>query len=185
MHISGIFEKIEDKLFAVRIENIGEEELAAKDELDKLLDKWKDVEWLARFFTAFRKDLLKFEPTMRVKDAIKQTIREAEKIYDHLIEISENDKLDDLFRPLDNREESQPPYEFQKLKAKGVSRKSMLRLYAVKFRDWYIISGGAIKLTDQMDSRPHLKTELHKLTLVKKFLQEDEDAGSFVYLDIQ
>jgi len=130
MHISGIFEKIEDKLFAVRIENIGEEELAAKDELDKLLDKWKDVEWLARFFTAFRKDLLKFEPTMRVKDAIKQTI------------------------------------------------------YAVKFRDWYIITGGAIKLTDQMDSRPHLKTELHKLTLVKKFLQENEDADSFVYLDI-
>jgi len=54
MQISGIFEKIEDKLFAVRIENIGEEELAA------------------------------------------------------------NDKLDDLFRPLDSREESQPPYEFQK-----------------------------------------------------------------------
>jgi len=71
------------------------------------------------------------------------------------------------------------------LKAKGVGHKSMLRLYAVKFRDWYIISRGAIKLTDQMDSRPHLKTELHKLTLVKRFLQEDEDAGSFVYFDIQ
>ena len=71
MHISGIFEKVEDKLFAVCIENIGEEELAVKDELDKLLNKWNDVEWLARFFNVFRKDLLKFEPTMRVKDAIK------------------------------------------------------------------------------------------------------------------
>ena len=78
-------------------------------------------------------------------------MEEAEQIFDRLIEFSEKDSLDKLFKPLDNREEPQRPYEFQKLKAKGERRKSMLRLYAVKYRDWYVITGGAIKLTDQMD----------------------------------
>ncbi len=61
----------------------------------------------------------------------------------------------------------------------------MLRLYAVKFREWYVITGSAIKLTDQMDGRPHLKNELNKLELVRKLLQEGNPEGFFVYLDIE
>jgi len=39
-------------------------------------------------------------------------------------------------------------------------------------------------LTDRMEVRPHLKAELDKLELVRKFLQEGNSEGSFVYLDI-
>ena len=60
----------------------------------------------------------------------------------------------------------------------------MLRLYAVKFRDWYVITGGAIKLTEKMKGRPHLQAELDKLELVRNFLRQDDPEGSFVYLDI-
>ena len=60
----------------------------------------------------------------------------------------------------------------------------MLRLYAVRFHEWYVITGGTIKLTDQMANRPHLKTERRKLEFVKRFLQEDGTEGSFVYLDV-
>jgi hypothetical protein len=175
----AIFEKVKDRLFAACFEADG------KDELDKTLDFWRDVELLREFFIYYRQDLNKFESTMKVKSAISQTMIEAEEIYDHLIEFSEKDRLDELFRPLDNREQSHPPYEFQKLKAKGEKRKSMLRLYAVKYSDWYVITGSAIKLRDQMDERPHLKAELQKLELVKKHLQEGSLEGSFVYLDVQ
>jgi hypothetical protein len=179
MHIISIFEKVEDRLFAACFEGFD------RDELDRTLDSWKDAEWLREFFNRSREDLSKFDLALKVKNAVRQTMEEAEQIYDRLIEFSEKDKLDELFKPLDNREMSQRPYEFQKLKAKGERRKSILRLYAVKFRDWYIITGGAIKLTDQMASRPHLKTELRKLDIVKQFLQDEADVeGSFVYLDV-
>lgn len=148
------------------------------------MDSWRDVEELRKFFNHSREDLGKFDITLKVKDAVKQTWEEADRLYDHLIEFSEKDRLDELFQPLDNREESQRPYEFQKLKAKGERRKSMLRLYAVRFRDWYIVTGGAIKLTEQMANRPHLKSELRKLEVVRRFLQEEDTEGSFVYLDV-
>lgn len=178
MRIITIFEKVDDRLFAACFEGRN------RDELDMALDLWRDVEELRKFFNHSREDLRKFEITLKVKDAVKQTWEEADRLYDRLIEFSEKGRLDELFKPLDNREESQRPYELQKLKAKGERRKSMLRLYALRFREWYIITGGAINLTNQMADRPHLKTELRKLECAKQFLQEEGTEGSFVYLDI-
>ena len=177
MRIISIFEKVKDRLFAACFEGYNQ------DELDRALDSWRDVEDLRKFFIRSREDLSKFEITLRVKDAVKQTWEEAERLYDHLLEFSEKDKLDELFKPLDKREESQRPYELQKLKARGETRKGMLQLYAVRFRERYIITGGAIKLTDQMANRPHLRTELRKLECAKLFLQEGGTESSFVYLD--
>lgn len=175
----SIFEKAKDRLFAACFEP------DQKDELDQALDFWRDFEDLRAFFVQYRKDLGEFAPEMSVKDAVKQVLTEAEMIYDSLIEFSDHDKLEELFKPLDNRELEQPRYEFQKSKAKAGIRKSMLRVYAVKFRDWFVITGSAIKLTDQMDGRPHLKKELKKLELVRKLLQEGKSEGSFVYLDVE
>jgi hypothetical protein len=174
-----IFEKVKDRLFAACFEP------DQKDELDQALDFWRDFEDLRAFFIQYRKDLSEFAPGMSGKEAVKQALTEANMIYDGLIEFSNNDKLEELFKPLDNRESDQPPYEFQKSKAKAGIRKSMLRLYAVKLRDWFVVTGSAIKLTDQMDGRPHLRKELKKLELVKKLLQEENSKGSFVYLDIE
>jgi hypothetical protein len=174
-----IFEKEKDRLFAACFKP------DQKDELDKALDFWHDFEALRAFFIQYRKDLGEFAPEMSVKDAVKQTLTEGEMIYDSLLKFSEHDKLEELFKPLDNRETEQPRYEFQKSKAKAGIRKSMLRVYAVKFRDWFVITGSAIKLTDQMDGRSHLKNELRKLELVRKLLQEGNSEGSFVYLDIE
>lgn len=179
MVIAAIFEKFKDRLYAARFE------AESKDELDKALDYWRDTEAVRAFFSLYREDLNKFEPGMKVKEAVKQTAEEAEEIYDRLLEFAGNDKLDELFKPLDNRELDESRYEFQKLKSRSGRRKGVLRLYAVKFRDWFVITGTAIKVTDQMNSRPHLKNELNKLEFVRKFLQEEKDPeGSFVYLDV-
>ncbi|MEJ0057605.1 MAG: hypothetical protein WDN75_19350 [Bacteroidota bacterium] len=178
MNKISIFEKVKDRLFAACFQP------DQKDELDKALDFWRDFEELRLFFMQYRKDLTEFAPEMKVKHAVEQTLTEAEAIYDRLIEFSKHDKLEELFKPLDDREIEDLRYELQKTKAKSGTRNGMLRVYAVKYHDWFVITGSAIKLTDKMDGRPHLKKELKKLEQVRKLLQEGSSEGSFVYLDI-
>ncbi len=117
MNRLAIFEKEKDRLFAACFEP------GQKDELDKALDFWHDLEELRAFFMQYREDLSRFEPAWKVKDAVRQAITEAETIYDLLTGFSERDQLNELFKPLDNREVEQPLYEFQKLKARGKIRK--------------------------------------------------------------
>jgi hypothetical protein len=90
--------------------------------------------------------------------------------------------LETIFKPLENSEKDQI-YELQKLKAKGDERKSYLRLYAVRFRDEYVITGGAIKLTRNMTDRPHKRRELHRLEAVVAFLKQKDIEAKIVYLD--
>ncbi|MEI9918554.1 MAG: hypothetical protein WDO14_07105 [Bacteroidota bacterium] len=177
MKINGIFEKINGRLFAAHFDN------SDVDELDKAFDSWREVSLVYDFFTTYRSDLMKLDPTMKVKTVPYLIVKESKVMFDILIDASINGRLSGLFKPLDNREERHLRYDFQMFKAKGPSRKSMLRLYAVKFMDAYVISGGAIKVTEKM-SRPHLKTELYKLELLQRYLQADGIEGSFVYLDI-
>ena len=60
-----------------------------------------------------------------------------------------------------------------KKKAYGVYYRSWLRMYALKIcDDMYLITGGAIKLTDRMDERAHTRIELNKLERCKDFLFE-------------
>jgi len=175
----SIFEKEQDRLFAACFEP------NQKDELDNALDFWRDIEQLRAFFIQNQKDLNKFATDVKVKDAVKLALDEGNTIYDNLKKFSEGDNLDELFKPLDDRESEDTRYEYQKTKAKSGLRKGMLRIYAVKFRGWYVITGGAIKLVDHMNDRPYLKTELYKLEEVRKLLQEGNTEGSFVYLDVQ
>lgn len=48
----------------------------------------------------------------------------------------------------------------------------------------FVITGGAIKLTDQMKDRKHTQEEFYKLNMVRDYLQENGKEGEFVYLDI-
>jgi hypothetical protein len=199
MRINSIFEKVREKLFAVSFEvadgdipveeslpeELKEEERnrvdGQKDELINAFERWKDVRWLRWFFNKYRKDLTKYDSTISVKAAIYETFDCANDLYDELIELAGNgDELGKLFRPLHNEEDDKPAYERQKLKGK----KSWLRLYAIKYEDFYVITGSAIKLTRTMQERPHTKRELVKLDLVKRYLDDESNKGSFVYLDI-
>jgi hypothetical protein len=90
--------------------------------------------------------------------------------------------LSHLFKPLDNFEFGDE-YDFQKLKAKGEQRKSYLRIYAIRYGDEFVISGGAIKLTNYMDDRLHTKLEKYKLEAVVTFLKQKDLESKIVYLD--
>lgn len=185
MRIIAIFEKIKDKLFAASFEEAGK--LSTQDELDKAFDFWRDIEQVRQFFMTYRSDLIEFAPSTKVARAVRQCVAEAEAIFDHLVNAADHDGievLDTLFRPLDNRELGKRGYEFQAVKAKAEMRNSFLRLYAVRYHDCFVITGGTIKVTQGMDTRPHLKQELRKLELTRKFLQQDEAEAMFVYLDV-
>ena len=56
-------------------------------------------------------------------------------------------------------------------KAYGQASPSWLRVYALRVdTNLFVITGGAIKLTETMNDRDHLKLELKKLRISKKFV---------------
>lgn len=166
---------------------LGEQENLAKNEFDKALDRWQDVEYLRTFFAKYRSDLTSFDSTLSVNSAIKYTIEDTDDLISRMEEVettSNVQEFDRLFRPLVNGEKKDPPYELQKLKGKGSRHKSWLRLYALRYGNSFVVTGGAIKLTRSMNGRPHLKCELYKLELLRKFLEKDGKAGLAGYIDI-
>lgn len=196
---------VEDSLYAIRYEGTEDDEFennefqddqSKKDEFRRLFSNWTDPEYLDAFFTKNQTDLHKdFFDFISIEDAILLTIEEAGLLEQELIDIAENgkngnhDTLQTLFKPLNNREESIYPIpDYQKSKAYGNERKSWLRIYAIRIdKNVFVVTGGAIKLTANMNDRDHLTAELNKLDLVKRFLIEEDiiDNESIVdYLEL-
>jgi hypothetical protein len=176
---------IKDPEFCSDIE--GEQENLNKNEFDKALDRWQDVEYLKVFFNKYRSDLTSFDSTISVPNAVKYTTEDVAELISKLDEIETNSdvpQFEQLFKPLVNDEQSDPPYELQRLKGKWARHKSWLRLYALRYGDSFVVTGGAIKLTHGMKGRPHLKFELYKLDLVRKFLEDNDKTGLAGFIDI-
>jgi len=168
---------IENSLYAIEYNNTG------NDEFNNLFENWSDVEYLEAFFEKHKTDLQSgFYGDIQIEDAIIRTINEAIELEHQLIEIAEKGKSDakhslqTLFKPLYKSENSIYPIpEHQKSKAYGYEFKSWLRIYAIRIEEnTFIVTGGAIKLTDTMNDREHLQNELEKLDLVKQFLIDED-----------
>jgi hypothetical protein len=172
MKIATIFEVAKDKLYTIQWDDKEVDELTHLfgDVKKEYIGQWQDIEFLRDFFIQFSDDLRSgFFNTTKTKDAVKKTITEAELFKRRLIQLTDN--LDDLFTPLFKNEEL---YEYQEQKAYGPDDKSWLRLYAIRITDnMYVITGGAIKLTENMNTRTHLKEELYKLKLALQFLRDN------------
>lgn len=181
MKIGHIFALRKDRLYAVSYDEM-------KDHvLSDLYDKWTDVQYLEEFFSQHECDLKRaFYNYISIEEAIEITIEEAEELYDELYELARDEsenQLDTLFRSLNDNVFVFENY--QKSKAKGLSsRKSWLRLYAIRFDDVYIITGGAIKLTKTMQGCEHLELELRKLDMVRDYLKYDLNEDDFIYTEI-
>lgn len=175
MVIKHIFELLKDKLWSVQYEG------KSTHELKLLQGHWSDVQWLQDFFDEHESDLKSgFYDQIKVDDAVELTIDEADELFE-LMEENNGDYLDELFKPLDDREYRIK--DFQKQKAKGSEHKTWLRIYAVKFLDGFVITGGAIKLTEKMKDRTHTKLELVKLQTVRDALKLNEASDKFKELD--
>ena len=146
------------------------------DELERLFEEWSDIEWLEAFFEQNESDLPYFK--IEIDGAINDTISESIKLRKLLLEVSKgkSSTLDEVFKPLDNLE-----YRVITLSKQKASRR-WLRLYAIRVEaNYYVITGGAIKLTHKMQDREHTKKELNKLEKCRSFLQLNDvfDADSF------
>ena len=115
------------------------------------------------------------------------TIREVDRLSDQLLDCNKEGKLrlDEIFKPLHKistsiiREES---------KAYGPSRKSWLRVYAIRItEDFYAISGGSIKLTKTMLEMDDYHEQLQKLKVVAAYLKRNgiDCPEDYRYFDIE
>jgi hypothetical protein len=144
------------------------------DELSRLFNLWTDAEQLYDYFLV-NNDLLRFE-AINIDEAITQSIKYSDLLYELL---SENRNiLDILFQPL-----SDSSFHIGLL-PKYKAKKRWLRLYAIKIdSNYYVITGGAIKQSQEM--RGHLITEeeLRKLEQCRNFLIDNNIFDSDSLMD--
>ena len=181
---------VEDSLYAIRYEdehdefenNEFEEDTSPKDELRRIFSNWSDVEYLYAFFSKHEEDLKKdFYGFTSIEDAVNRTLAEADELEKELLDVAKKGKedvsqsLQTLFKPLNKKDEKLFPIpDYQESKVYGNEYKSWLRIYAIRIDiNVFIITGGAIKLTQTMNERPHLQKELDNLKRVKQFLKNE------------
>jgi hypothetical protein len=145
-----------------------------KDEFARLFDLWHDAEELEEFFNDNVDDLNnEFWKSICIEDAIYKTFEYASEFEAQLIKLSKQSKknqlsgLESIFKPLNNTH-----YQFITF-GKSKAKANWLRIYALRIdRNTYIITGGAIKLTQKMQERDHTDIELKKIEKCRNYLLE-------------
>ncbi len=178
MKIVDIFVVTEECLYSFLFEN------ETLHEFRRIFENWSDAAYLEEFFTKHEEDLRSgFWERMSIENAVLKTKREAELLEEKLIEVAESGRQDryatlsSLFKPLHDKTTKIEEFEFNKVK--GDSRKSWLRIYAVRIdSNLFVITGGGIKLTATMNEKEHLLQELEKLEVARKYLLNEENYDS-------
>ncbi len=154
------------------------------NEFERLFDLWDDTEYITHYLTE-NENYLKstYFKGADIDDLVTQILKEAEEL-EYLIQgyVSEgfeegSKKLQMLFKPLHNKEFKLPL--FQKTKAKIDNRryfpKPILRLYGLRISEnTFVVTGGVIKLTKNMEDHPDTEHELQKMIQVKEFLRQND-----------
>lgn len=148
------------------------------DELERVLDEWDDPIFLFDFFTDNENDL---KGKYTAEEAIEKTRAEVKKFRKKMLELAKAKphKLNEFFTNLHNQEYKQTLLPRQKAK------QSWLRIYALKIEydenTFYVITGGMIKLTQNMEDRKHGEDERTKLNRCRDYLKDNGvyDADSF------
>jgi len=178
MEIVSIFAAVEGSLLTVLYDEYDNGDKGYPlHELTRLIDNWTDPIYLKEFFTKHENDLKNgFWGEITIQEAIERTIAEADALEARLYEIAEKGKTDKiehlsgLFKPLHNKKATRA-VELEASKVYGPGKQSWLRIYAIRIEtNVFVISGGAIKLTANMQGRTHTLLELDKLEITKQFL---------------
>lgn len=143
-----------------------------KDEFSRLFELWQDPEFLEDFFEKNKADLNIFcKEKISVVGAIFDTYEYAQELEKKLLELAGQNKndqlsgLEEIFSPLSRSLTEDALLQRSKAKA------TWLRLYALRVeKNVYIITGGAIKLTQKMQDRKHTMAELKKIESCKQYL---------------
>lgn len=155
-------------LFAVHYEN------ESKDEFRRLFSFWEDPFELYTFFTKHEKDLQSdYWHHISADLAVQRTLYEANEFKKKIKTLAEKPQaeqmygLDSVFAPLNDMQHQ--IWELDKRKAK----RKWLRIYGLRAeKDVYIVTGGAIKLSEKRKGKEHTKKELKKIEMCRQFLLE-------------
>lgn len=157
-----------EQLYAFHYQN------EADNEYDRLMDIWTDVNYLRNYAKA--------NNVKNINQFVNNRLKDAEQIQDLLDEITTNNQpLEHYFRPLFDAEQGIKILSMQK----GKVDNNGLRLYAIKIdNNLFVITGGAIKMSQTMQEHPDSNQELNKINKAKSFLQENDviDNDSFYEL---
>lgn len=159
-----------EKLFTFQYE--GETD----NEYDRLMELWTDLTFLKVF--------AKENKINNVKRFINEILQDAEQIQDFLDNLSQNkEPYGFYFKPLQDSE-SKKLLAFQK----GKIKKNRLRYYAIKLdNNCFVITGGAIKMSQTMQEHSDTNNELKKLETARTYLKQNGvfDEDSFFELLIE
>ncbi|MDP1814106.1 MAG: hypothetical protein Q8K92_06620 [Leadbetterella sp.] len=145
------------------------EEVSPLNELDRLLELWTDTEYLFQF----AKDNL---TGINIAKYVRERQEDVEQIQDIIEKISKDEtlKFETFFQPLHNEEYQVKSLSLQKAKTKHGHRRNELRLYAIKIdENCFVITGGAIKLTQAVQEHPLTAVEFEKLKICRQFLKDN------------
>jgi hypothetical protein len=148
------------------------------DELSLVFRKWNNVQYLESFFERNKHDLnLYRKGPITVEEAVKKTRVEAGRLDNSLHKIAltgyedSSKALQTIFFPLYNHDLRVIELQKTKAKPRPFNGPSWLRLYAIRLgANIFVVTGGAIKLTQTMQERSHTLIELNKMEHVKKYL---------------
>lgn len=146
----------------------------SKDEFNRIFNSWQDAEYLEEFFENNKEDINNgFWNNISVEDAILETYQCARELESKLIELSKKSEqeqllgLDSIFKLLHDSQSQ--IFTLDRSKAKL----TWLRIYALRVdKNTFIVTGGAIKLTQKMQDREHTNKELQNLETCRNFLIE-------------
>lgn len=154
--ICEIVNIFDDKLDAIRYCS------ESFDELNRILDLWDDTSYLYQF--------AKDNNISKVDNFVRKIQNQARILEDNLNELYlDPNQVDYYFQPLDNYETSTV-----KLLSKQKGKTSVLRLYAIKIENnYFLITGGAIKMSLLMDDHIDTRIEKQKLEIIRNKLIEE------------
>ena len=160
MKIIAIFA---EKLYACQYDNEGFNEYA------RLMNLWTNLVYLREYAKENKiSDLLRFANEIR---------EDAEFLQDLIATIGKrNAPLASFFKPLNNLETSIKVLSLQK------GRRYRLRIYAIKLdENLFLITGGAIKLSEKLEGHPTTLQELQKLRTCQTYFfnKEVKDIDNF------
>lgn len=141
------------------------------NEFDRFLELWWDIEYLKSFFEENKGLIIGNEylgDINTVHDFIKAVSDEVQELESVIEESAEEGTLDELFEYLHGishwkRKED----NFKKL------RINILRFYSIKIETAYLLTGGAIKITEAMQDHEDTSEQLERLRKVNEFLIEE------------
>ena len=148
---------------------------------DKIFNQWNDAGYLVGFFKNNIADLQSaFWKGMTPDKAIQNIMDEAYHFEVELKSIElgapgyQNSTFKDVFVELNKNEFALKNTEKNFRKAKPDFKGTMLRIYAIELEgECFVVTGGAIKLTEKMKEGNHLLKEKDRLMQVQGFLKEE------------